>query len=189
MDDSLQPKKIAFLVAYTECGNITQAAEAAGIQRQSHYRWLEEGREYQLAFGAAKQQAGERLEQEARRRAVEGVRKYRFHKGKPILDPTAGICPITGEQLSVPYYEDERSDLLLIFLLKAVFPDKYRERQQVSMEVKTDDQSRHDFLVDRLAEIDQLLSGPRTGGGGTGSSEGGNGRLGGNGQSGTIESA
>jgi hypothetical protein len=45
--------------------------------------------------------------------------RYKFLKnGKPI------VHPVTHE----PYYELEYSDTLLIFLLKGIRPEKYRER-------------------------------------------------------------
>ena len=58
------------------------------------------------------------LEEEARRRAYEGLERKKFNRsGKPIKDPA------TRRQ----YVEREYSDTLLIFLLKAHRPDKYRE--------------------------------------------------------------
>ena len=63
--------------------------------------------------------ATEVLEAEARRRAVTGVRRLKFDKGQAIIDPE------TGE----PYVELDYSDVLLIFLLKARAPEKYRENQ------------------------------------------------------------
>lgn len=57
------------------------------------------------------------MEDEARRRAIEGVRKVRsqYYLGEKV-----------GEDVTREY-----SDLLLIFLLKARDPEKYRERQDV----------------------------------------------------------
>lgn len=58
------------------------------------------------------------LELEARRRACEGVERKKFHQGEPVIDP------VTGKH----YVEREYSDILLICLLKAHRPKKYRER-------------------------------------------------------------
>jgi len=33
--------KAAFLAAYAEVGNITRAAEIAGVDRTTHYKWIE----------------------------------------------------------------------------------------------------------------------------------------------------
>ena len=103
-------KKRAFLVAMSEVGNITRAAEIAEIDRGSHYNWIKEDEDYKAAFARAEVMASERLEQEARRRAVEGTLKPVFHKGQE--------CGVIREY----------SDTLLIFLLKGALPDKYKER-------------------------------------------------------------
>jgi hypothetical protein len=115
----------AFLAAYAECGNITLAAKMAKIDRTQHYRWLADP-DYAEQFQAAEEQAVEMLEKEARRRAIEGLKKKKFDKnGQPIIDPE------TGEQ----YVEHEYSDTLLIFLLKGARPEKYRDRHEISANV------------------------------------------------------
>lgn len=108
----LHHKKRAFLVAYSEVGNISRAAEIAGVSRQIHYHWLKEDTDYEEAFMQADQQACDRLEQEARRRAVEGVTKPVYQGGKQV-----GTV-------------QEYSDTLLIFLLKGARPEKYKDRLQ-----------------------------------------------------------
>lgn len=117
---TLQQKKRAFLAAFSECGNITRAAELAEISRQAHYEWLKDDPDYPALFAAADEQAGDRLEQEARRRAVEGTNKPVFYKG--------GVCGTVTEY----------SDNLLMFLLKGVRPDKFAERIKQDVNVKTD---------------------------------------------------
>lgn len=107
---TLQQKKKAFLAAFAEVGNITRAAEVAGISRAMHYDWLKDDPDYPDLFQAADQQACDRLEQEARRRAVEGTLKPVFHKGEE--------CGVVREY----------SDTLLIFLMKGAMPDKYKDR-------------------------------------------------------------
>jgi len=121
----LTASQAAFLAAYAETGNISWAARAAGISRQRHYVWSEQSEAYREAAAVAQSEAVEFLELEARKRAAEGMRQYKFHEGTPILHP------ITGE----PYYEEKRSDTLLIFLLKALKPEMYRERSDVKMDV------------------------------------------------------
>jgi hypothetical protein len=112
-------KQEAFLAAYAEVGNITHAAEIVGVERTRHYDWLRSDPEYAEAFKKADEQAIEKLEQEARRRAVTGVRRKKFTgKGEPVIDP------VTGEQ----YVEEEYSDTLLIFLMKGARPEKYKDR-------------------------------------------------------------
>ena len=106
--------KRGFLEEYRQCGNITLAAEVAGIDRRTHYRWSEADPDYCEAFESATEEATDRLEAEARRRAVEGVQKpVGWYKGEP-----GG-------------YVREYSDTLLIFLLKGAAPDKYRDRLEM----------------------------------------------------------
>lgn len=104
--------KAAFLSAYAETGNIKQAAEAAQVGRRSHYRWLAADKRYAEAFAEATEQAGDALEQEARRRAVDGVDEPVFYQGAQ--------CGLVRKY----------SDTLLIFLLKGVRPEKFKDRHE-----------------------------------------------------------
>jgi hypothetical protein len=115
------PKKRAFLVAYCQTGTVTHAAVAARVSRRTHVNWMKNDPAYALAFADAREHAGDLLEREAMRRGVEGVRRFKFSPGgKPYRHPE------TGE----PYSELEYSDTLLIFLLKGIRPEKYRERYE-----------------------------------------------------------
>lgn len=125
--DTPSPKKEKFLQAIALTGNRTLAAKLAGCSRYTHYNWLEEDPEYGGRFEEAMAEAADLLEQEARRRAVQGVDKPVFRtayddKGKP-----------TGTE--VVGHVREYSDLLLIFLLKGAMPEKYRERSEQRMAV------------------------------------------------------
>ena len=69
------PKKAKFLKAYAKTCQITKAAEMAGIDRGTHYDWLQKDPEYRAQFEAATDQAAQALEDEAVRRAYEGVER------------------------------------------------------------------------------------------------------------------
>lgn len=107
--EMLQHKKRAFLAAYRLCGSITKAAEISDIARKTHYEWMKD-EDYQRAFADAHEEAGDYLEQEARRRAVDGVDEPVFYKGKKCGEVT------------------KYSDTLLIFLLNGLKPEKYKQR-------------------------------------------------------------
>jgi hypothetical protein len=112
----------AFLAAYVTNGNISRSATAAGVGRGQHYDWLKDDPSYRPRFEDAEEQAADLLEMEARRRAIAGLRRYKFDRnGKALASPE------TGEA----YYELEYSDMLLMQLLKANRPEKFRERQSV----------------------------------------------------------
>lgn len=102
-------KKAAFLAAYRQVGNIARAAELSKVSRNSHYEWMEGDPEYPAKFDEATQESIEKLETEARRRAVEGVEEAVWHNGERVG--------------AVRKY----SDTLLIFLLKGARPEKYRD--------------------------------------------------------------
>lgn len=105
-----QHKKRAMLAALRQLGNISQAAEAAGCSRSAHYLWLRTDPRYHAEVADAMEEAADHLEAEARRRAVEGTEEPVYYQGKPVG--------------AIRRY----SDLLLIFLLKAARPEKFRER-------------------------------------------------------------
>lgn len=104
-----------FLAAYRESGNIRLACEVAGLTRTTHYAWLKEDPDYAERFKYAQMEAAELLEEEARRRAVEGVDE-----------------PVGWYQGSPGGTVRRYSDTLLIFLLKGAKPEKYRERYEHS---------------------------------------------------------
>jgi hypothetical protein len=107
----IQTKKQRFLEAYAAAGTITEAAEIAAIGRRCHYRWMDADPEYAKAFVSATEQAADRLEQEARRRAIEGTTEPVWYRGQKVG--------------AVQKY----SDTLLIFLLKGCRPEKYADRR------------------------------------------------------------
>lgn len=110
----VHPQKRTFLLAYASGRTIARACDVADVGRQTHYDWLnhehDERDAYRLAFDEAKERRFEVLEQEARRRAVEGC-------ATPIFDKE-------GNQIGT---ELEYSDVLLIFLMKGSKPEIYRD--------------------------------------------------------------
>jgi len=62
----------ALLAAYAETCNIRQAAKRAGINRSTHYRWLEKYPRYAAVFQESKRAAADYLESVAVERASVG---------------------------------------------------------------------------------------------------------------------
>ena len=113
--DVSEPKKRALLAAYAQTCNMTHAAKAASVPYRTACRWKANDELFRRALlEEATPQAADLLEGEALRRAVKGVRRDVFHQGDKI-----------GEQMVY-------SDTLLIFLLKAARPAKFRERYEIS---------------------------------------------------------
>ena len=98
-----------FLEAFRECGTISAAARAVGIDPKTVYNRRLSDPEFAAAFEEAKEDAADSLEDEARRRAVEGVEE-------PII--------INGKVVAT---RRKYSDGLLAMLLKAAKPEKYRD--------------------------------------------------------------
>jgi hypothetical protein len=124
----------AFLKAYRICANVTQAAKAAGITREAHYKRLEADAKYRAAFERARIDAGQRLEDEAVERATKGVWEPLTYQGNftypekwdeekerfiPDLDkPPLGVW--------------KKSDGLLMAMHKSFLPHRYGSRVEIS---------------------------------------------------------
>jgi hypothetical protein len=112
-------KKRRFLEVLVETANVTKAAEAAQLHRRFCYELRAQDAAFAAEWDAALVVYAESiLEPEADRRAAEGcVRKKFTRSGEPIIDPE------TDKQ----YEEREYSDTLLIFRLKGLKPNTYRD--------------------------------------------------------------
>jgi hypothetical protein len=110
-------KQAAFLTALvTFRGHHTRAARAAKVGRASHYRWLED-ETYKALYARAMAMVTTALEDEALRRAHDGIRKGIYYQGERV-----------GNELVY-------SDGLMMFMLRAANPKKYRENHDHSGDV------------------------------------------------------
>lgn len=114
-------QKATFLKFFSETGNATQAAEAAGFSRATAYRARHNDPDFAKAWDEAEERAADMLEAEARRRAVEGTERYVISQGKLVNGPDGK-----------PLIERAYSDRLLEMLLRAHRPDKFAERRQIT---------------------------------------------------------
>jgi hypothetical protein len=112
-----QRKKV-FLEHFRVQGNISRTCRAIGLNRSTVYEWQETDDQFVHDFRQAEIEATETMEAEAYRRAVEGTAKPVFHQGAQ--------CGTVQEY----------SDTLLIFMLKARNPAKYREKTESEVTVK-----------------------------------------------------
>jgi hypothetical protein len=133
-------KQRAFLAAFETCASITKAAKAATMDRALHYDWLITDPEYLGRFEAAKTRAGEVLEDEAVRRAHDGVLEPLVYQGQfqyktrdKQIQREDGTVEIVQEQHGKPLAIRKYSDGLLQFLLRGFKPEKYRDRGQVEL--------------------------------------------------------
>ena len=140
-DDVTHPKQRAFLSAFAKTGVVSRACEIARVGRTNHYRWRSEDPAYQVAFKRAVAMVADLFEDEATRRAIDGVlRPTGWYRGKP-----GG-------------YVREYSDNLLMFRLKALKPE-YRERETVTGSLGAIDLSKlPDHMIERIANGEHPLS-------------------------------
>lgn len=137
-----------FLAALAESGNVSTACRSVGIDRSTPYDVRKEDADFAAAWDGALDQATDALEAEARRRAHAGLVRKKFDKGQPVIDPE------TGSQ----YVEHEYSDTLLIFLLKAHRPEKFRERYEVDAKVKVSGAMEiREIVVTTREQADRLI--------------------------------
>ena len=111
----LSDRKIKkFLSTLRRTGKVSFSARAAGYADSSYMHKLKAAdANFAKAWDEALNAAHDMLEDEAMRRAVEGVDKPVMYKGEVVA------------------YEKEYSDQLLMFLLRGNRPDKFRDNVQV----------------------------------------------------------
>ena len=109
-------KKAQFLALLSEYGNVTRAAEGAELVRVYLYQARKNDPEFAAEWEEAAKIGAARLEDEARLRAVEGWQEPVWYQGVQ--------CGTVRKF----------SDTLLICLLKAHHPDKYRENIKQTVE-------------------------------------------------------
>ena len=102
-------------------GFVNQSAKKIGVSRVAVYKLAKRDPEFKAAWEEALEEHVELLEAEADSRAVEGVDR-----------------PVTYQGKITAHYK-EYSDVLLMFRLKALAPEKYRDNSKVDVHVQTAD--------------------------------------------------
>lgn len=104
--------KKQFLELFIDTGHIADTCRKLNLHRRTLYHWRVNDPEFMEQFKLAEFVATTILEDEAFRRAVQGIPKPVYQGGKHVGDIT------------------EYSDMLLAMLLKARLPQRYKERWQ-----------------------------------------------------------
>ncbi len=104
-----EERQSLFLTHYREFGTIRQSCEKIGIHRNTYHKWIREDPQFVVDFELAKEDSNDSLLKEAHRRAIRGTSEPIYYKGKKV-----------GSR-------QWHSDSLLMFLMKANDPGKYRE--------------------------------------------------------------
>jgi len=135
-----------FLRALAGTGIVSTAAEIAGTSRTRVYELRKRDPTFAVGWEEAEEQAADALEAEAWRRAVSGVPEPLVSAGKIVRDDD-------GLPIAIRRY----SDTLMIALLKARRPEKFKDRQLVEHDIA-------DGLADRLEAARRRALAASTGG-------------------------
>ena len=112
-ETTVKEQQQRYLAAMAKTGTQLAGCRAARCSHNTVARWRAEDAAVLVQEHQAKSNFADELEEEAIRRAWHGTKKPGY-QGKELVG-----------------YIQEYSDVLLIFALKAVRPDKYRERVDV----------------------------------------------------------
>lgn len=107
-----------FLDAYRQTGIVTSAAQTAGMSTSAVYDWVVGHPAAREQMAQAREEAYDTLERVALQRATVGNREPVYYQGE-----------VVG-------HVNKPSDTLLIFLLKAARPERFRENRRVTHAVE-----------------------------------------------------
>ena len=119
MDRPLTEKKrVTFLKTLSEGWSVSAACGRAEISRSNVYLWREKSPEFAAAWDRAIEIGTDTLEDEAARRARDGIEEPVFYKG---------VCVA---------HVRKYSDVLLMFLLNGRRPQKFRQQALIQHDVR-----------------------------------------------------
>jgi hypothetical protein len=121
-----------FLKALADTGIVSAAVEIAGTSRTRVYELRKRDPAFAASWEEAEERAADALEAEAWRRAVDGVQEPLVSGGRIVRDDD-------GQPIAIRRY----SDALMIALLKARRPGRFKDRAVVEHDIT-------DNLADRL---------------------------------------
>ena len=130
--------KEPFLLSFAASGNVLQSCLVAGVDRTTAYKAYHGDEAFKKAWQSAEEDAADLLEAEATRRAVEGVDKPVFYMGEEVATVK------------------EYSDQLLIVLLKARRPGRFRENVKVQHTGPADGPIKVETKKTESVDYDQL---------------------------------
>jgi hypothetical protein len=130
-----------FIEALASGASVRGACEAAGIGRRTAYDMRDADEAFRAAWDLAIDEGTDLMEDEAYRRAVHGTAKPVYQGGKKV-----GTV-------------QEHSDTLMVFMLKARRPEKFKDRGAVELTgkdggpIETEEVSGRDMLARRIAGL------------------------------------
>ena len=128
--------KETWLDSFRASGNFALSCRRIKYTQQAVRKWLKNDPEFVRKYEEAKEESIAVLEAELRRRAVHGIDKPVWYK---------------GEQVGVV---KEFSDVLLMFLLKSLRPEVYRDRVDINAQVSN--QSLADIMLQGAQQLKEV---------------------------------
>ena len=129
------PWRPHFLKALSQTGNVAGSAQLVGISRSAAYKARRTNPNFAEKWDEAIEVATDAMELEARRRAETGVEEQVFYQGQ-----------VVG-------HVRKYSDTLLIFLLKAHRPEKYRDRVEAKIDGRIELTSAAEALEEKILRM------------------------------------
>jgi len=126
-----------FLDAYSQTSLINKSCEAAGITKYTVFLWNRDDLDFKKRYDDAEIVVGNNLEDEARRRACEGVERTVYQGGRDV-----------GKFR-------EYSDGLLRFLIRGAKPEKYADRTKQEIAITDDVDLRHIDTSDLIRLVNE----------------------------------
>jgi hypothetical protein len=127
-----------FIAALRNSGNVRAACQAAGVHRTTPYKAYAESPEFARQWDEALEDAVDTLEAAAWKRARDGVTRH---------DPIMFQGQKVAEKVITEY-----SDTLMITLLKAHRPEKYRERVDMKHSGKVGFENLKQAVLEAMAQ-------------------------------------
>lgn len=128
--------RMIFLRHYEEFGMAYQAAAAAGVCMRTVNNTVKDDEEFALAYEESKGKFRDSIEQEIRRRSMEGVLEYvTCGKGLVFMPDENDIDPVTKQAKLKPVLQRKFSDNLLMFHARRHI-EAYRDKSTIDHNVK-----------------------------------------------------
>lgn len=132
-------RRAVFLEKLTDTLNVSGSARAAGVSRETAYDHRAKDPEFKKAWDDALEEGLDLAEQSCNMRAFKGVVRPVLYKGEPAgqwVNAKGEPAVHANAHHFVPIEIREYSDTLAQFMLKAHRPEKFRDRLEVTGELK-----------------------------------------------------
>lgn len=167
--EALSPEQKRFLKAYGDCGVVKYACKMARIHRSTFYLWRSRDQNFKACLVDAESDANDTLEFAAYQQGVEGVEEpaisagqvvYNYvpvldDDGKQMFDDRGKPLMKRGKMVTIRRHAPQ----LLITLLKARMPEKYKDKQQVEHSGSIDVSGARELLQAKINALREQGSG------------------------------